>query len=265
MDTPPLYPPLALRTLLRSLVPARDGRGCLLMLAALLLFAPGAVRAQADERAAGAVKAPLPSMSKPDESTAATLQVIYEQLTLILNLGAVRENEIIIFDGVPWRVKSLGFIAELVNPALDGGGIELPIRELVGHHSRGRGGKEPLFPTEKGNWVLMGDATHAKVISQTPFFVEVLYLGGSRVSIPTADFLSLHPENLSRNYRVNVPFGIDYQHQSDCTGPIPIAMQQVLEEGLSRELGPEEVLNVHVTSDPISLPDRSRTPETVAL
>jgi hypothetical protein len=175
-----------------------------------------------------------------------TLPNIYEQLKLILNLGAVREGELILFDDVPWKVKSLGFMAQLVNPALDGGHVDLPIRELVGHHSRIMGTKEPLFPTEKDDWVLLNETTHAKVLTQTPSIVEVLELGGARTAIPTAEFLSLHPVNLSHNYRVRVTFGVDYAHQAICTTEIPTLMQRFLAERMAKEFPNGALINLDV-------------------
>ncbi|MDA1044206.1 MAG: hypothetical protein O3C57_03170 [Verrucomicrobia bacterium] len=175
-----------------------------------------------------------------------TLPNIYEQLKLILNLGAVRENELIIFDGIHWKVESLGFMAQLVNPLLDGGQVDLPIRELVGHHSRVMGLKEPLFPTKIDDWVMLNGVTHAKVITQTPSVVEVLEIGGARTTISTTDFLALHPVNLSHNYRVKVIFGLDYQHQALCTTEIPAQMREVLEQGLVTEFSAEEIIDVQV-------------------
>ncbi|MDE0837796.1 MAG: hypothetical protein OSB41_01985 [Kiritimatiellae bacterium] len=175
-----------------------------------------------------------------------TLPNIYEQLKLVLNLGAVRENELILFDGVPWKVKSLGFMAQLVNPALDGGHVDLPIRELVGHHSRIMGTKEPLFPTEQDDWVLLNDTTHAKVLTQTPSIVEILELGGARTAMPTAEFLSLHPVNLSHNYRVRVTFGVDYAHQAICTTEIPTLMQSFIAKRIATEFPNGDLINLDV-------------------
>ncbi|MEQ8662770.1 MAG: hypothetical protein RLW62_18305, partial [Gammaproteobacteria bacterium] len=50
-----------------------------------------------------------------------TLPAHVETIKLMLNIGAVREGERLVFDGSPWRVDHLGFAARLVNPLLDGG------------------------------------------------------------------------------------------------------------------------------------------------
>ena len=50
---------------------------------------------------------------------------IAEQITLLLNLGAVQEGERLLFAGVPWQVRRLDFYTDLENPALDGGTFTL--------------------------------------------------------------------------------------------------------------------------------------------
>jgi len=76
-----------------------------------------------------------------------------ESLKLILNIGMVKEGERILFDDIPWTVSSLGFSCRLTNDRLDQASQTLPVRHLVGHHSRPWCEGEKEFPCETGDWV----------------------------------------------------------------------------------------------------------------
>ena len=71
-----------------------------------------------------------------------------ESLKIILNVGMVKEGERIIFDGIPWDVESLGFTSRLTNHRLDDAVQILPVRHLVGHHSRPWCDRRPNSPAE---------------------------------------------------------------------------------------------------------------------
>lgn len=167
-----------------------------------------------------------------------------EQIRMILNLGSVREGERVIYEGLPWKVSALGFFTTFTNPGLEGGLMRIPIRDVMGMISRPIAKKEVWFPTETDDWVLLSDGTYGKTITQTPDQVVVLKLGGSVKTYQTADFLELSPENLSHGYRLTVTFGIDYQHQAECTGSIPEIFNQALTQRLASEIGREAVRSV---------------------
>ena len=97
-----------------------------------------------------------------------TIPRVSEQIKLMLNLGPVREDERIVIGGVPWQVRKLRIYSRLTNPALEGGELRLPLRDLIPLSSRPFGPKEPFFPCEKGHWLLLADGTFGKVIRQTP-------------------------------------------------------------------------------------------------
>ena len=161
-----------------------------------------------------------------------TLPQMYDQIKLILNLGPVREGERIVYDGVPWKVGQIGFYTDLTNDSLEGGRIRLPIRTLSELHSRPFGHKEPWFPCEQGHWVLLGDGVFGRVVLQTPDWVEMVLLGGSRKTFTVLDFVALSPENLSRSFRVRSVFGIDYEHQEICTTEVPELLREHISNGL---------------------------------
>ena len=169
-----------------------------------------------------------------------------EQIRLILNLGPVREGERIVIDGVPWRVRRLNFQCYFVNPELSGGILRLPIRDVMPLHSRPADSKEPWFPTKEDHWVVLADDTYGKVVEQTPEQVVVLRLGGSRKTYSTADFLGQTPENLSRGFRINSTFGIDYNLQPISTDKVPEGFCQHVEKVLYEKFGHDLVRSVKV-------------------
>ncbi|MDX1734117.1 MAG: mechanosensitive ion channel [Halioglobus sp.] len=175
-----------------------------------------------------------------------TLPQHIETVNLMLNVGPVKEGERIVFDGIPWRVDKLSFGVRLVNPMLDGGVQTMPIRKLVGLHSRPSGEHEEWFPTRHGDWVELGDGTFGRVSYQSPGSVQLTELGGSQVMLPTSDYLAASPRNLSTGFRVSTRFGIDYRHQADSTSSIPTIMQKKLEAGLSEMLGAENIRHLQV-------------------
>ncbi len=174
-----------------------------------------------------------------------TIPRVSEQIKLMLNLGR-REEERLVFDGVPWQVKKLSLYSRLTNPALEGGELRLPLRDLIPLSSRPFGAKEPFFPCEKGHWLLLADGTFGKVIRQTPEWVQLVLLGSSVKTFTTADFIGQTPQNLSLGFRVQQVFGIDYSHQSIATSEIPSVLKERLTAGLNQLLGADKVVNVGV-------------------
>lgn len=171
------------------------------------------------------------------------------QITLVLNMGSVREGECIVFDGILWKVESLGFTTVLSNDRLAGGEQRLPVRMLVGRHSRPIGKEEHLFPTCAGDWILLGDDLRGFVRWQTPSSVSVGFPGGSEKVYPTTDFLALAPQNLSGDFRIEKVFGIDYRHQADSTRRIPAMLQERLEADLVEVLEEGELRKARVHFD----------------
>ncbi|MFN7956377.1 MAG: hypothetical protein U0610_32015 [bacterium] len=161
----------------------------------------------------------------------AALPRFWEQTMLLLNLGSVREGERVVFNGLPWRVRTLSFYTHLENPELDGGDVRLPIRSVFGLTSRIFGADEPWFPTHKGEWLLV-DSLPAQVIQQTPEVVVLKFLGGAERPIPAAAFMGTMPTVLSRGFRLGTVFGVDYRHQAQAIGAIPALLEGHVRAGL---------------------------------
>ncbi|MBK5929473.1 hypothetical protein [Halochromatium salexigens] len=176
-----------------------------------------------------------------------TLPSQIESVKLILNVGTVREGERILFNEVPYRVESLAFRAQLVNPELEGGSQQLPVRDLVGYHSRPAGRDEPWFPTRRGDWIELDDGLLGQISHQSPSTVCLTDLGGARIVYPTHRFLQQHPRRLSEGFRLVEHFGIDYRHQAIATDEVPRLMQAALEEALPTRLDETQLQAVSVS------------------
>lgn len=170
---------------------------------------------------------------------------LWQQGRLMLNLGAVREGERLIHHGVPWRVESINVFCKLVNPSL-GETIRLPIEDLIGMVSRPYASEEPWFPCKKGDWVVVNSGSRARVVSLSHEHVEVVERGGRRIVYPTETFLQACPANLSRNFRLRVPFGISYGLQDISTSRIPSTFKEYIERMLNEEGYGENCLNLQV-------------------
>jgi len=170
---------------------------------------------------------------------------LWQQGRLMLNVGSVRENERIILYGVPWRVVSINVFCKLVNPTLEME-LRIPIENLIGMTSRPWNPEEPWFPCRRGDWVVVGDGSRAKVISLSHEQVELVERGGRHIYYPTEVFLQANPANLSRNFRLRVPFGISYSLQAKATGEIPAILKDYIERRMEEEGYMENCLNLLV-------------------
>ncbi|HHT9130321.1 MAG TPA: hypothetical protein ACFYEC_05595 [Candidatus Brocadiaceae bacterium] len=175
-----------------------------------------------------------------------TLPRFYEQCTLLLNLGTVKENERVVYNGLPWKVASLQLSTHLVNPELKGGMIRLPLRELKDIKSRPYHPDEPWFPCKENDWVILADGTMGRVATQTPEFIQLIVAGGSCKTYPTVEFLNQNPMNISKGFRVKVTVGIDYQYQAISTTEIPDKFREAIKAGLIKEGYGEDIIDLNV-------------------
>lgn len=141
------------------------------------------------------------------------LPAFLEQSKIVLNLGAIRESERVIFNGIPWQIKSLGYYCHLYNPVLSGGFMRVNTKELLNLTSRRVIEKEPWFPTKTGDWIEM-DGLYGQVILQSPENVIIRQVGEEKTIIKASDFYQMSPQNLSNGYEISFGFGVDYTHQA---------------------------------------------------
>lgn len=155
----------------------------------------------------------------------------WSQAVLFLDMGPVREGQRVFLNGLPWRIQSISFYCVLVNPALVGGFLRLPIADVGALRSRPDREDEPWFPTREGDVVLLDAERPAIVEFQSTELVRLRAPGGNRIVVPTAQFLSAPHEVLSNGYRVDLQFGIDYESQAEITTSIRETMQAEIERG----------------------------------
>ncbi|NNL06473.1 MAG: mechanosensitive ion channel [Gammaproteobacteria bacterium] len=155
-----------------------------------------------------------------------TLPRYAAELRLLLGIGPVREDERLVYDGVPFKVISLSVFSILRNPQLDGV-LRLPLHSMSDFTSR-HAGEEPWFPCQPGDYILMADGSFGRVLQQTIEMVEIL-LRDARVQVRTGDFLDQNIRNLSRDgFGVACTFGVDYQHQAICLDEIPSLLREAI-------------------------------------
>ena len=174
-----------------------------------------------------------------------TLPMYLDTSKLMLNVGAVREGERMMYLGVPWRVKHINFYTLLENPDLDIT-LRIPITELIGKTSRRCDTHESWFPCRKHDWVILSDGTRGGVTHLSHEMVELVLRGGAKKTYQTADFLAMTPLNLSVNFRLKVAFGIGYGHQKDATTTIPELLSALIQNNIEKEGYAEDLLNLRV-------------------
>ena len=159
--------------------------------------------------------------------------LFFEQIRLILNVGPVREGERLLVDGLPYRVDALQFYSRLVNPALSGGLLRVPVKDLIGMRSRPLGHDEPWFPCSEGDVVALSDGVVGRVELQTPEVVMLVERSDAPRSYPTVTFLDMHPRNLSRGFEIALTFGVDYAHLTDAAARVPRTLEGAVRRGLA--------------------------------
>ena len=152
---------------------------------------------------------------------------------LLLDLGAVREGERVMYNDLPWQVMSVNLQTVLWNPTLEGI-IRLPLETVETLTSRPVKDQN-WFPTRKGDYVLLPDSTFALVISQTPELVELRVRGGMIQWVRTADWYAMSITNLSigSTFGVAVTFGFDYSLQSISLTDIPRCLDESVTQALN--------------------------------
>ncbi|MEM7568796.1 MAG: hypothetical protein AAF337_03275 [Pseudomonadota bacterium] len=174
------------------------------------------------------------------------LPSLVQQASLLLNLGAVQEGEVIIFKDVPYLVKKLDYYTTLVNPKMRGGSFTVPVTEMQGYHSRPLAKDEMWFPCDEGDVVILSDERWGRVTFISPERVVMKDDGGSDNVFDIAEFLSLSPRNMSQGYRTECQFGVDYKHQAIATDELPKQMAKDVRGFIELKFGKDNVRNVAV-------------------
>ena len=174
-----------------------------------------------------------------------TLPRFWHQSRLMLNIGAVREGERVVYQGVPWLVKRINMYSLFENPDL-GQSLRLPIAALMDLTSRPFQRHEPWFPCRKNDWVILSDGTRGCVTSLSHEMVELVLRGGAKKVYQTPDFLGMTPMNLSVNFRLKIGFGISYNLQAQATHAVLDILEAHIRNQLEAEAYAESLLNLRV-------------------
>ena len=174
-----------------------------------------------------------------------TLPRFWDQSRLMLNIGAVREGERVVYEGVPWLVKRINMYSLFENPDL-GQSLRLPIAALMDLTSRPFQRHEPWFPCRKNDWVILSDETRGCVTSLSHEMVELVLRGGAKKVYQTPDFLGMTPMNLSVNFRLKIGFGISYNLQAQATKEVLDILEAHIRNQLEAEAYAESLLNLRV-------------------
>jgi len=175
-----------------------------------------------------------------------TLPKFISEAKLLLNIGAIRENERVVYNGLPFRVSSLNMYSVLVNPELSGI-VRLPLESMIGMVSRPTG-KEVWFPASKGDYIVMPDGKMLEVLSLTTELIHLQNLAGTKTSIPASDFYNMTFDNLSRgdSFAITSTFGIGYSHQQISNNDIPTTLQATITAAMAQTDFSEHVVSVSV-------------------
>ncbi|MDA8136835.1 MAG: hypothetical protein M0T82_19610 [Desulfobacteraceae bacterium] len=174
-----------------------------------------------------------------------TLPRFWQQSQLMLNIGAVREGERIIYQGVPWMVKTINIFCILENPDMEVS-IRLPIEELLGKTSRPFHKSESWFPCRRNDWVILSDGTWGHVTSMSHEMVQLVLAGGSKKTYQTLDFLGQAPLNISLGFSLKVVFGVSYDIQKDITGKVLEILSAHIRGAIEKEGYDKGLVNVQV-------------------
>lgn len=162
-----------------------------------------------------------------------TLPKYIAEIRILVDMGAVREEERVIYQGLPMQVKSIRTFVILGNPELEGI-VRLPIGQAAELISRPCG-EEPWFPARVGDFVLFADGRVTQVLRQSVEQVE-LRQAGAILHYPTAAFYNMDFRNLSQEgFGLAVVFGVDYRHQAECLDQIPRRMREALEQAFAEK------------------------------
>lgn len=157
----------------------------------------------------------------------------WSTIVLLLNMGPVRENEVVTINGVLWLVERLNVYSHLSNPLLSGGKLRIAAPELQSLRSRRMEESEHWFPTQTGDWILIREEEiYGQIILQSPEQVFLKLPGGATRRYQTAQFLNLTPEVLSEGFRIKSVFGVDYSHQKVLGSEIVPTMKSFIYQAL---------------------------------
>lgn len=184
------------------------------------------------------------------------VQHLWAHTSLLMNMGSVREGERVFYRGLPWKVSNVHFLSKLENPAIDGPGLLLPMRDLRELRSREINRAEPWFPSRTGDWVRLNGAQPAQVVFQGIEYVVLKGVSGGNISIPSSEYYAARVENLSAGFIHQVPVVFNHTARGAVLGKLRSALQIEVTNSLAKHTGAPRNLAIEVngvTEDGIEL------------
>jgi hypothetical protein len=164
-------------------------------------------------------------------SSRTAIVVFWKQIILLLNIGPIREGEVVLFQGLPWVVDRVNLYCRLINPRLDGGKLRITANQLLNLQARKRDPNDILFPTKLNDWILVGPTQSlGKIEHQTPEIVTIRLIGGAIQRIRSTSFLDMAPIIISDGFRHTVTVGLDFRHQHILYSSIKVTLEKFLHE-----------------------------------
>ena len=157
----------------------------------------------------------------------------YDEIKITLNIGNVRENERLLYNGIPYILKQLGLYATIDNDVLSNAKTRLPLSQLDTLTSRALTDNESLFPTKVGDFIFI-DNKYGSISFQSPEIVEINTLSTAVLTYQTKSFLSAKPINLSKNgFLVSINIGLDLKHQAEITSSVKLMLEKSLKRSIN--------------------------------
>ena len=165
---------------------------------------------------------------------------------LLLNIGGIREQERVFYNGIPWRVNAVNMYSDFTNPEIRGA-IRIPLSQMHEMISR-PSVTEAWFPSSEGDWVLDSNDDLYRVMRQS---VDVVELRNTDLVIrlmPTSDYFAAGYTNLSRAkiFRVSIQFGIDYATQTEDVDKIETAFCEGMKKSFADRPYNDDLVEVRV-------------------
>lgn len=130
-------------------------------------------------------------------SLKSALPQFFEQIKLVMNLGTIREGEIVIWKGIRFKIDSLAFYCKISNPWLNPSTLRINITDLGKNHSRPLINDEKWFPSQIGHWVSLSTGAYGQVLYQDVHSVILMLIDKTQLTLKTEQFLELGPTNYS--------------------------------------------------------------------
>ncbi len=146
-----------------------------------------------------------------------TLPHLVEHIKLLLGFGPVRQGELVMVDGLAYRVEMMGVYSYLKNPLLTSGGtLRLPLKDLVGMRSRPYDEQTVIwFPCKVGEVVLINGSIMRKVLMISTQYVKLDWYGCDMDEyMPTSTFINSTLLSLAKPFWAGINFRVSYRHRN---------------------------------------------------